>query len=486
MRDGGMVAGIADDDPAAIAAAYDHYAPGLYAYCRSVLGDPPDAAEAVQDTFVVASLRLSGLREPGRLRPWLYAVARNECRRRLDERGGAPLDAGDGQTGEDTTDFGDSLEEAELRELVWSALAGLSATDRDVVELNLRHDFYGPDLADAIGVPRNQAHALIRRSRAQFETALGALLVSRSGQGSCAELARILSSWDGELTPAIRRQVHRHIDGCPGCGGQRRRVLSPVALLGQLPVFVLPGGLRGRVLGLIADGSAAAVAARVQIAQRAEPFTRSGFPAPLNPAAPVRRPAATVTTAGVLVAAFTVLGGGVVLAASTLHDGSQPATALVPALGVPSARPAPPAAPPVSAAGAGHRGGARSGPIGIIGSLAALPSPALTTGAPGSSQPAGRGPSIPASATRRASPSPTRSSTPVPTTPVPTTPVPTTPVPTTPVPTTPVPTTPVPTTPVPTTPAPTTPAPTTPSPSAAAPSTPIPSTVASLVIGILG
>src|ERR1017187_1513548 len=83
MRDRDMVAAIVVGEPAGLAAAYDHYAPALYAYCRSLLSEPADAADAAQDTFVVAAGKLSGLRDPDRLRPWLYAVARNECRRWL-------------------------------------------------------------------------------------------------------------------------------------------------------------------------------------------------------------------------------------------------------------------------------------------------------------------------------------------------------------------------------------------------------------------
>ncbi len=231
-----MVAGIAANDPVALGAAYDHYAPGLYAYCRSLLNEPAEAADAVHDTFVIAAIRLGGLRAPSRLRPWLYAVARNECRRQLGSREAATLDQDSADPGDDTTDFGGALDEAELRELVQSALAGLSPDDREIVELSMRHAFYGADLADALGVPRNQARALAARGRAHLESALGALLVTRSRQGSCAELAQILASWDGELTPAIRKQVARHIGGCDWCGERRRRELSPLALLGMLPV----------------------------------------------------------------------------------------------------------------------------------------------------------------------------------------------------------------------------------------------------------
>src|SRR5215469_3918061 len=83
MRDRDIVAAIVAGDPVGLAAAYDSYAAGLYSYCRSLLGEPADAADAVQDTFVIAAAKVGGLRSPGRLRSWLYAVARNECHGRL-------------------------------------------------------------------------------------------------------------------------------------------------------------------------------------------------------------------------------------------------------------------------------------------------------------------------------------------------------------------------------------------------------------------
>jgi hypothetical protein len=43
-----------------------------------------EAAGAVLDTFLVAAAKLDGLRHPDRLGSWLLAVARNECRRRMD------------------------------------------------------------------------------------------------------------------------------------------------------------------------------------------------------------------------------------------------------------------------------------------------------------------------------------------------------------------------------------------------------------------
>ena len=56
----------------------------------------------MHDTFIIAAVRLGGLRTPGRLRPWLYAVARNECRRQLASRGTATLDPDSTGPGDDT------------------------------------------------------------------------------------------------------------------------------------------------------------------------------------------------------------------------------------------------------------------------------------------------------------------------------------------------------------------------------------------------
>ena len=83
MQDRAVVAAVVAGDADGFAAAYDQYAASLYAYCHSVLPGPEAAAEAVLDTFLIAAAKLDGLRDPDRLGPWLHAIARNECLRRL-------------------------------------------------------------------------------------------------------------------------------------------------------------------------------------------------------------------------------------------------------------------------------------------------------------------------------------------------------------------------------------------------------------------
>lgn len=282
MQDAEIVAAIVAGQTAGLAAAYDRYAPALHAYCRSMLSEPADAADAVQDTFIIAAAKLDGLRDPDRLRPWLYTVARNECHRRLrSRRSSVPLDEANEMTGR-TVDLGADVERAELRALVGAALDGLNPGDREIIELNLRHELAGADLADALGVTPNQAHALASRARAQFETSLGALLVARTGRDACPELAAMLYGWDGQLTTLLRKRINRHIEHCELCGARRRRELSPAMLLSMLPVVLLPSSLRDHLFRLVADSSPAAVTYRAGVVGRAGPFGRNGFPRPLD------------------------------------------------------------------------------------------------------------------------------------------------------------------------------------------------------------
>ena len=277
-----MVAAIVAGDPRGIAEAYDRYAMPLYAYCRSLLREPADAADAVQDTFLIATAKLGGLKDPGKLRSWLYAVARNECLRQL--RSGLTTSALDEAVHmpAESADVGSAAEQAELRDLVRDALGGLNPAERDVIELSLGHGLQSEELADALGVSRNHAHALLSRARSQLERSLGVLLVARTGRDACRALDGALAGWDGQLTVLIRKRVSRHIERCEICGERKRRELSPALFAGAVPLVALMPGFREQVLRLCADHTAVGLARRANVATRAGTFGPAGFPKPLS------------------------------------------------------------------------------------------------------------------------------------------------------------------------------------------------------------
>jgi RNA polymerase sigma factor (sigma-70 family) len=283
MEDPEVVAAIVAGDPAGLAEAYDKYAVPLHSYCRSMLREPADAADAVQDTFLVATAKLHSLRDPGKLRVWLYAVARNECLRRLRARNAVSAfeEAVDLPT--QTGDVSIATERAELQELVRAAINGLNPGERDVIELSLVAELDGNELAAALGVSRNHAHAQLSRARSQLERSLGALIVARTGRTACPDLDAMLTGWDGRLTVLMRKRISRHIDRCEVCGERKRRELTSALFAGAMPLVALLPGFRQQVLRMLADRSPAGLAHRLTVANRAGPFGPNGFPKPIRP-----------------------------------------------------------------------------------------------------------------------------------------------------------------------------------------------------------
>jgi RNA polymerase sigma factor (sigma-70 family) len=133
MRDSEIVASIVAGDPEGLAVAYDRYSGPLFGYCQSLLRQPEDAADAVQDTFVIAASKLGRLRDPERLRAWLFAVARNECLHRLTSRRDAPTLDDLPEQPDESVDVGGEIERAESRALIRAAVAGLNDGERDVI-----------------------------------------------------------------------------------------------------------------------------------------------------------------------------------------------------------------------------------------------------------------------------------------------------------------------------------------------------------------
>ena len=242
-------------DREAFAGIYDRYADRLHDFCVGMLRDRDGAADCVQDTFCTAATRLTQLQQPDKLRPWLYAIARNEALRRIRERRREIVsdelpDAVSHEPGPDTL-----AARTELADLIAEAAGGLSDRDRSVLELAYRHGLDGADLADALGVSPTNATKMVYRLRETIERSLGALLVSRrvrsTGEG-CTELAAILDGWDGRFSILMRKRIVRHIESCPICDEERQRLVSPVALLGGVPVFIpAPAWLRERTLSEI-------------------------------------------------------------------------------------------------------------------------------------------------------------------------------------------------------------------------------------------
>ena len=341
MHDSEVVASIADDcSGGGLTEAYDRYADPLYKYCLASLGEPAEAADAVQDTFVIAAARLADLREPNRLRAWLFAVARNECQRiaRPGRPEFAPAQTQFVMAGAPRVPA--EAERARLRGLLDDATTGLTPGEREVIELELRQGLAVAEVASVVGVSRTRANALAARAREHLGASLAAVVVARAGRRDCRQLSGMLAGWDGELTVPLREQLDRHIGRCATCSTRRDLELHPARLLDQSPDEALaaaaadsllaadgaPDALRAHTLALATGQEPEAIAHRGAVLSQAAIFDSQGFPkAPPEPKeAPARgdKGRSASRRGRVAVAAGLVAAAVVGTVAVALADGS--------------------------------------------------------------------------------------------------------------------------------------------------------------------
>ena len=248
--DAELAVATAAGDRTAFGIIYDRYADRLHDFAIGMLRDRDSAADIVQDAFCIMSTSLGGLREPEKLRPWLYSIVRNEAHKRLRElKRERPSDempdVVSHDSGPDTM-----AQRLELANLISEAAGGLSDRDQAVLELAYRQGLDGPELAMALGVTQTNANTMVGRLRETIERSLGALLVARriqSNPASCPELASVLHGWDGKFNILMRKRIARHIESCEACEDLRSRSVNPAALLGA-PVFIpAPAWLKNSV-----------------------------------------------------------------------------------------------------------------------------------------------------------------------------------------------------------------------------------------------
>ena len=290
ISDGDLARAAADGDRQAFAEIYDRYADRLYDFCIGLLGDRDAAADCVQDAFCVAATDLGGLRDPDKLRPWLYSIARNHAMRRLRHR----------YREEVSDELPDMISpeaspetlagQSELARLVAEAAGGLSDRDRELLDLSYRHGLDGPELAEALGVTLTSANTMMFRLRQTVERCLGALLVARGAQANpsaCPELAVILKGWDGQFSVLMRKRMARHIDACETCEQDQRQQVNPVALLGSTAVFIpAPAALRRQTLD------------RVQLTSASSSMVEASGPSGRSSSAEIAGPSAGSRLAG--------------------------------------------------------------------------------------------------------------------------------------------------------------------------------------------
>lgn len=146
----------------------------LYATAMRLLGNRADALDAVQDTHVVALIRLRELRDPAAAGAWLHAVVRNVCLMRIRQRRELPSDEID--LPGSAPDPEEILDRNAVRESVRRALDALPPDERLAVILRYftRCESYEA-IARLTAVPTGTVRSRLNRGRSRLAGALDAV-----------------------------------------------------------------------------------------------------------------------------------------------------------------------------------------------------------------------------------------------------------------------------------------------------------------------
>src|SRR2546428_1068170 len=262
MNDPQIAAALRMSSPGALAELFDAYGDRLFRYCWCMLRNREIAQIALRDTLVVAQAHIARLADPESLGPWLYSLARAECRRR---RAVPPADA-------DEPPARPSQGDADSRLMAWNAVMSMEPDELEALELACRHDV---DPGLVLGLPDGYAQALLDRARHSLERALGAgILVSRGH--ACPDRAEVMAGWAGVMTAQMRERVLEHAGGCEVCGPNRPRNVSAARVFALLPAPVLSPQARAEVLDFFEDHRLSAY--REFAVSRMSVLAESGFP----------------------------------------------------------------------------------------------------------------------------------------------------------------------------------------------------------------
>jgi RNA polymerase sigma factor (sigma-70 family) len=240
-------------DEQAFAAIFSRYHQSLYRFCLTIVGNPEDASEALQNTMIKVLRALPGEERRIDLKPWLYRIAHNESidllRRRRETR---QLDVEQVAPGYGLAD------QAATRERLRRLLADLNELPERQRDVLVMRELAGLEF-DEIGSALDTSGAVARQTLYEARQSLRQMEEGR--EMSCDSVTKALSDGDGRVTR--RRDVRAHLRSCANCQAFREEIKGrqrDLAALAPLPAVAAAGMLHGLVGGSQGAGAGGGLA----------------------------------------------------------------------------------------------------------------------------------------------------------------------------------------------------------------------------------
>jgi RNA polymerase sigma factor (sigma-70 family) len=337
-------AAVGDTD--AFAVLYERHHKSLYRYCRSIVGDPEDAADALQTTMTRA-LSAIGDRDPAApVRAWLFRIAHNESISLIRRR--RPMDELDPESVIAPDVEATAEQRQRLGQLV-TDLQQLSERQRGALLMRELGGLGHAEIATAL----EASEASVKQSIFEARSALHDFAAGREMR--CELVRRELSDGDGRT--ARSRRLRGHLRTCDGCRSFRDELkarqnelravapMLPTATAAALLEAIIGGGGGGLLVGAGVKAAAVAATAVAGVGAvtytatvvpdrppRPEPKTQAVKPPEPEPRAPAAQVVAPATAAAPAAAPDPPPDGSQRADGPTRRDGPRRTASIAPVL----------------------------------------------------------------------------------------------------------------------------------------------------------
>src|SRR3954468_10947455 len=216
---------------------YRQHVGDVYRYSLAVLGNPADAEDVTQTTFLNAYRAIHAGERPRKPAPWLRTIAHNVCRQRWRQASRRPHEVAELDEFAASAAAVEEEPDAHSAADITRALQSLPFNQRTALVMRELEGRRQAEIARELDLSESAVEALLFRARRAMREQLESSI-------TCGEAARAISrQLDRSLSREEQAGLRAHLRECEECAGFARQARAQRGAMKALGAVPLPAAL---------------------------------------------------------------------------------------------------------------------------------------------------------------------------------------------------------------------------------------------------